>query len=306
MVKVSMHIKRKEAIRRRAIELFKDDEFLLDRANEELDKSNDNRNTKTFENAINDNKNDILREDEKTKNMLLSIKKILRYNTLSDTSNTLKEIEERQKKYKDDVPKEFSKVETNPYLLEKVSHEQIKKILGNYKPSHLPMEDDICFLKTVLNNYQKFLKEAQEKRKKYEDFIKMLPEILELEQRYPSLFDDSYGRKEIETPYGIHTKDFIGDYPCGQLWFDQNMSYRQGIIYPIKEYKLYRWGGKIGTDYLLFNIFKSKEEFEEYNKGVVRLHSLYQQMNPLLQELGLPDKKPLINSLYEYYKKNSF
>ena len=42
------------------------------------------------------------------------LRKYIDSNTLSDTSNTLKEIEERQKKYKDDVPKEFSKVETNP------------------------------------------------------------------------------------------------------------------------------------------------------------------------------------------------
>jgi len=44
-------------------------------------------------------------------------------------------------------------------LLEKVIHEQIKEILGNYKLSYLPMEDDICFLK-ILNNYKKLLKEA--------------------------------------------------------------------------------------------------------------------------------------------------
>jgi len=42
------------------------------------------------------------------------LRKYLDNNTLTDTNNTLKEIEERQKKYKDDVPMEFSKVETNP------------------------------------------------------------------------------------------------------------------------------------------------------------------------------------------------
>lgn len=305
MTRVAIHIQRKKKLRERAKELFKDDQFLLDRANEELDNSNDKRNTKTFENAIIDFKNDILKEDGKTKEMLLSIKKFLRYNTLSDTNNTLKEIEERQKKYREDVPKEFSKVETNPYLLEKVSHAQIKEILGDYEPSHLPMEDDNCFLKTILNNYQKFLEEEEAKEKKiYDFFTKMLPEILELELRYPSLFDDSYGRKEIETIYDIHDKKLIGVYPSGDLFLDLNMSYRYGTVYPIKEYKLYRYGGKIKTDYLLFKIFENKEDFEEYNKGVVMLYSLYQQVNPLLQQLGLPDKKPLINSLYEYYKKN--
>jgi len=40
-----------------------------------------------------------------------------------------------------------------------------------------------------------------------------MPEILKLEDRYPCLFVDSYGRKETETLYGIHIKDFIVDYP---------------------------------------------------------------------------------------------
>jgi len=45
MVKVSIYIERKKAIREHATELFKDDEFLLYRANEELDNSYDKRNT---------------------------------------------------------------------------------------------------------------------------------------------------------------------------------------------------------------------------------------------------------------------
>ena len=54
----------------------------------------------------------------------------MRYNLLSDAKQTLKEIEEREKKYRADIPVEFSKNGNNPFLLEKISHNQIKKFLA--------------------------------------------------------------------------------------------------------------------------------------------------------------------------------
>lgn len=305
IIRVSRHIERKKALRERAAKIFKNNEFLLERANEELDKNKNKRNTKTFENAIIDSKNDILKADDITKKTLHLSEELLRYNPLSDAKQTLNEIEEREKKYRADIPVDFSKNENNPFLLEIVSHNQIKKflaILDDYTPatpSDLPMEKDVDFLNKIIDNYKKFLKDFQEKKKQYEFFIKTLPEIMKLEEAYPSLFDDSSGTKEKYYPYN-HEISLIGTYASGTLYLDEYNNHRYGFVYPSKSYKLYR---NRGGNKLLIKVFGNKEAFEEYNRGVEKLNSLYQQIIPVLQKLGLPYEKPITKSLYNYFTK---
>ena len=44
IIRVSRHIERKKALREREAEIFKNDEFLLERAKEEFDKNKNKRN----------------------------------------------------------------------------------------------------------------------------------------------------------------------------------------------------------------------------------------------------------------------